>query len=291
MSKIDREFLVPYLRDVCALYMAERKLNEKIATITNEINERSPEYYVEAPEEPKKESLGCLPWGFCIFMIGVPVLALVNDAVPAGVDVLMGIGIIIGVIALIKSIIEALEVSEQNEARRKNYELDLIEYKKEVDRVDKLNKNNKALIPSLKVEKRLYTDELKKVKELREKIYNVNIIPTHYRNIYAAYYLYDFFSKGISDDLDMALNTFVLEQIKEKLDIVIQQQTDIILNQRIAMINQQRALDEQNKHNDYLRKKINRIAKNSEDTNHYLAMIESNTEATAYFAAAKYFKD
>ena len=103
-------------------------------------------------------------------------------------------------------------------------------------------------------------------------------------------YLYDFFSTSRSDDLDMALNTYVLEQIKDKLDEMIEHQREAIINQRMLMVNQQRALEEQRAYHAYMKKRARQIASSLEEQNQYLDMIKCNTAATAYFAAADYLR-
>lgn len=132
--------------------------------------------------------------------------------------------------------------------------------------------------------------ERNKIAKALNEVYAANIIPSHYRDMYAAVYLYDFFSTSRSDDLDMALNTYVLEQIKDKLDVIIEKQHTSILNQRLILANQQRSLEEQRAHNAYMRQKIYQIASSIEEQNQYLAMVESNPAATAYFAAANYLR-
>ena len=133
-------------------------------------------------------------------------------------------------------------------------------------------------------------NELKTVQSIINEVYGANIIPRYYRNKYVAVYLYDFFSTSRSNDLDMALNIFVLEQIKDRLDVIIETQQEQILNQRMIMANQRKSIEEQREHNAHMRKKACRIAADVEEQNQYLAMIESNTAATAYFAAANYLK-
>lgn len=294
MAKVDREFLVPYLRDICALYMAERKLEKIIAKLTKKIEYLSGDIYVNPPKEPVYESTGCFEifgWILGLFMTGGPILCLLSGEDLSGFEALVFVAILVGVGILIFVGSATHEQSKTNKIRQEVYEAALAEYKVDVDNAKQQTSMNHAKVPALQEERQTYIDELKKVNRLLKKVYSANVIPSHYRDVYAAVYLYDFFSTGRSDDLDMALNTFVLEQIKEKLDIIIQQQADIILHQRIMMVTQQKALEEQREHNAYLENKARRIAENMEERNQYLSMIESNTAATAYFAAATYLKN
>ena len=86
----------------------------------------------------------------------------------------------------------------------------------------------------------------------------------------------------------MALNMFVLEEIKEKLDRIIANQKEIILNQYLQLAEQRRSLELQEEHTSMMESKLNQINASNEERNTYLAMIESNTATTAYFATANY---
>lgn len=188
MAKVNREFLVPYLEDVCALYMADLKICAKLFEVRKEI--------------------------------------------------------------LI------LQYGEGIEERKR--------------------------VPNLEKKMARLSIERNKIAETLSKVYAANIIPSYYRDMYAAVYLYDFFSTSRSDDLDMALNTYVLEQTKDKLDVIIEKQHTEILNQRRILAYQQKSLEEQRAHNAYMRQKVYQIASNIEEQNQYLAMVESSAAATAY---------
>ena len=135
-----------------------------------------------------------------------------------------------------------------------------------------------------------WKNELDKISAVIDCAYNVNIIPRHYRDIYTAVYLYDWFSTGMSTDLDHALSMFVLEEIKAKLDIIISKLDDVLINQSHIISNQERAIAQQEADNKRLMNKLNDMQATEEERNCYLNMIESNTRATAYFAAADYIR-
>lgn len=160
----------------------------------------------------------------------------------------------------------------------------------EYESIAEENEKLKQYIPAYEEELAYYKQERRRVKRLLNQVYDVNIIPGRYRDSYVAMYLYDWFGTSQADDLDMALNTLVLEEIKERLDTLISYQSQSILNQRMILANQQRAYNEQQRHNSLMRAEANRIAASNEERNIYLSMIESNTAATAYFAAAEYLK-
>lgn len=108
-------------------------------------------------------------------------------------------------------------------------------YKKHTDAINSMETKIKGL-----------KQELQKASQLLEKAYNVNIIPSHFRNnIYAIYYLNEYI-KTSNESFSSALLHFDLEEIKAKLDTIIQQQREIIVQQ--AMISaQNKQLLQQNK--------------------------------------------
>lgn len=88
--------------------------------------------------------------------------------------------------------------------------------------------------------------EIDKIEALLFDAYSINIIPSKFRNIYAAYFLYDFISTSTAS-LNEALLHCDLDAIQQKLDEVIQQQEEMImelayqnaLNEKIVRQNEQ----------------------------------------------------
>lgn len=88
--------------------------------------------------------------------------------------------------------------------------------------------------------------ELEQIENLLVEAYSINIIPLKFRNIYAAYFLYDYISTSTAT-LNEALLHCDLDTIIQKLDEIIEQQQEIImelaysnaLNQQIIQQNEQ----------------------------------------------------
>ena len=118
--------------------------------------------------------------------------------------------------------------------------------------------------------------------------YGVNIIPNKYRDIYVAYYLYDYFSSSRETDLDKILQTMLLDQIVERLDRIIDQQEEIILNQRMAMALQEKQSEQLQQNHRAQLQAIARVEQNQQLQNDYLAMIDTNTRITNFFVTADY---
>lgn len=71
-------------------------------------------------------------------------------------------------------------------------------------------------------------EELKKTEEMRSEAYSLNIIPSKFRDIYGAYFLYDFISTSTAS-LDSAFLHYDLDAIQQQLEKIISQQEEIIL--------------------------------------------------------------
>ena len=292
MAKYNREFLVPYLQNVCALHLAYRKLDQKIHDLVyNDIP------YLKRgkanPKPAKPQELDTISAGgyFSIvigaFLLLVSLVSFLNDSSADASDFISFTFLVIVLALMIYLPIHSIK------GRKKQNAYILYQYQQamtEFEKVAEYNEKLREYVPVYEEHLEFYKKERDNIDVLLDKVYAVNVIPSRYRNIYAAVYLYDWFSTSRANDLDMALNMFVLEEIKEKLDTIITRQSESILNQRLILANQQRSLELQQRHSNMMRAKLNQIAASNEERNTYLSMIESNTAATAYFAAADYIR-
>ncbi len=127
------------------------------------------------------------------------------------------------------------------------------------------------------------TFALNSANKLLQKSYNANIIPITFRNIYAVYYLCKFVcTSGAS--LETAMLHYDLNEIKKKLDTIIEQQQEIILRQAV-IVSQSRQLMEDN------RVKLERLASiehNTREAAQYAEIAAINAETCAWFARASW---
>ena len=289
--KINRDYLIPYLNDICSLHLAVKKLEKLEAGCWHE-SRRIRANAEESVPVPKLESVSNNGTGGCAFnCLGglVAFMAFPLFFASLGADspwmLLLPLGVAIAGVLIVQfgknmDFHETYELQKRNEKKQ-------LQYQQQVE-VAKLSVEED--VQRLREKELFYKDEIDRVNGILESIYGLNIIPRTYRNIYAAFYLRDWFATGISDDLDMALNTFVLEEIKERLDRIISNQEMMILNQRIMIANQNKSIEQQERHNQVLRSKLDRIQASNEERNMYLGMIEANTRADAFFSAATYLK-
>lgn len=287
MARYNREFLVPYLNDVLSVELFLAKMQKRLNQINSEIARNK-----AVINKYKKPELGKAPdvWpeakyiggGCCLFgglLIGVLALAFQIFAIITGV--LLAAGILL----IIEGHSER-ETEREYEETRREYEVQLAAY----DNHQEARNEAYSMLKDYEKQQKALSDEIYKLTNLRNELYNVNVIPKRYRDLYTVLYLFDWFSTSAADDLDHALSMFVLEEIRDSLDTMIQNQATMILNQRIMIAKQQESVDQLNRHNQIMRDKLNRLQATEEERLRYEKMIESNTAMNAYFAAANYLK-
>ena len=176
-------------------------------------------------------------WGCCIGIVVIELIIgkLLNWIFDTEWDFIIGCIVAAIVLSIIISLGSLLsDVGEINKHNREAA-MDEIRVANELEEKERLN----SCLPSLK-------NEIHKVEALLTDAYSINIIPSKFRNIYAAYFLYDFISTSTAS-LNEALLHCDLDTIQQKFDEVIQQQEAMImelayqnaLNEKIVRQNEQ----------------------------------------------------
>lgn len=285
MARYNREFLVPYLQNICALHMADMRMGQRCEYLHSTAQGYRRGEYNPKPEYPDHQSIGVgtvVLLGLGVFFL-YPLITLSADDAPAG---LVAVYFILSAVFLGFGIWNIISVRSSNRAAECEYSEKMYVYEQK-------KKHNSDLMKkagSVEGELRGWTKERDRIQNLLQKAYGANVIPNQYRNIYAAIYLYEWFRSSGADDLEHALSMFVLEEIKDRLDTVIRNQSDVILNQQIMIANQYKSLEQQQNLESTMRAKLDSIEANQEQQLCYTRMIESNTATTAYFAASEYIR-
>lgn len=301
MAKYGREFLVPYLQDICALHYAELEVSRKMDEIRNRILQMKHGQRMEPPEKPVYEEewdlLSKVFAGIGIFLMVVPpVLAACGLLLGNLMHGQLGLAIVLTIIMvpigwflchIISASVKA--VKEDNEVLHDRYIADMAVYQREKDGVEQEAGKENFQIAELEEKQNFYTAESKKISGLLEKAYSIAILPMQHRNIYAAVYLYEYFRNNSADDLDQVLNTYAQEESKDKLEVIIEDQRMSGLQQRMLLAKQQISAEELCEYDGSMRTKICQITSSLEEEQ-YLRMLECNTAITAYFASADYLR-
>jgi hypothetical protein len=142
-----------------------------------------------------------------------------------------------------------------------------------------------ARVPQLRERIALYEAKLKKLDALIERGYAADVVPSHCRNVYAAWYLAErVASNSGTNDVDDVLWTFSFESAKMQLDATISQQEARVVGVQVPRARQAVAL----KGEDGLRREaLDRVARTGatgEERERYLAMEKFGVNATLWMA-------
>ena len=109
-----------------------------------------------------------------------------------------------------------------------------------------------------------------------------------YRNIFASVYLYEWICTSRSDDLNQVLQSFSLEEQKEKLVHIVATQSGAILLHTKSVADQYKTFVAQKQQEVVLRARLEELGLSGQAYEMYRSFLEVNLDATAYFASAAY---
>uniref|UniRef100_UPI004025D82E hypothetical protein n=1 Tax=Gemmiger formicilis TaxID=745368 RepID=UPI004025D82E len=291
MAQYNHEVLVNYLRDVYSMELLVRKIQENIYSTRKDIQHEqaivakaeSTPIPTENELSPKKDISSYLIAGFITLFISLGFFTLPTVGALSG---LLGISVSIAIFFWAGSVSSDNTESQEIERRiiKESFQNDIEEY----ENLLALANSYRAILPSQINDYNTTVSHLQEAKEKLQQVYSVNIIPNKYRTIYVAYYLYDYISSCRETDVDRVLQTMLLEQIIAKLDKIIAQQEEIILNQRMQLAKQDYLIAQSKQQHTEQMKILYGLEKNQQIQNDYLAMTEANTRITNYFVTADY---
>lgn len=289
MARYDRRILVPYLKDVCVVELLCRKLSNEVDVIKRSADRAQQQvreiYNIKAPYEPVRTDYKTTGFSWVSFLIGlVGAATLFAPNLP-----LFFIFLCVAECALFMywAFAGISSAEDQYEAAMREYQQQKWQYDKQLAQ----KRTYEEKYYALKKECQAMQQEYHNAEMLKTQLYGVNIIPSRYRTVHAAYYLYDYFSTCQENDLDKIIQTMLLDEIVQRLDRVIEQQSEILLNQRRQLALQQQTLEAANENHRQQMLALARQEQNQELQTEYLAMIEGNTRANAYFAAATWLQN
>ena len=179
----------------------------------------------------------------------------------------------------------AFDRSENEEAIKKAEEFNESEYVKRI-----ANQNEAEKLKSdWEVRFTFLQKEYEKVNALLKANYDLNIIPSQYRNIASIYYIYDYMSTSNASLEETLIHEHMengIQRILEKLDYIIEQNYELIMqNRRIEATNQQILQT-----NQQMLKQLEAVEEQTYIATQYAELSANYNEATAYFSLANYLK-
>lgn len=129
--------------------------------------------------------------------------------------------------------------------------------------------------------------EYSKVNNLLAEAYSFNILPNQYRHLASVYYIYDYMSSSHASLEDTLIHEHMengIQRILKKLDTIIAQNEEIILQ------NRQREIADQGRTRQIL-DSLNRMEGYGRDAAYNSRLAANYAEANAYFSLATYLKN
>lgn len=289
MAKYDRRLLVPYLRDVCSVELLLYKLEKE-----KEKNQKrmwSEKWRLEKDQRPAEIEAYSLKAcnQFIAYSIGLSMPYIFCILFYDGFMQNKLLYFILGSCCVVAGFFLVCAWDEWKNYRKRfwkiaeNHTLISAYESRQDDRNKIKNRMDYWQVQVNDVEKRI-----KEVETLRKEVYDSNIIPKQYRNIYATHFLYEYFSTSQESDLDKIIQLFVLEEIKAKLDQIIEQQTEMLLNQRCMLAKQEYANKIARENHEQNMRQIAMLNQNVAHQGRYLEMINTHLMVSNYFAYHEY---
>lgn len=278
-DEYNRTALKLHLSDLRAMEYAKNKLGQKICDLDYRINSLG--YSGRQTYVPESMDFGGI-FGLLVFAVIAAIAGNLLSVVENWMfetSVLKVIGYIVAAIFAVIAITHLILTVVDN--NKKKEEIELINASDDIRVENELRE--KQMLEWVRSEA---YKEFQQAEQLLERIYSVNIVPKQFRDLYAVHYLYDFVTTS-NESLTTALMNYNLEQIKQKLDTIIEQQREIILNQAIQIAQNEKLI----KQNQQQINQLARIEQNTEKAATYSKIAASNAEACAWIGLAQYIKD
>ena len=275
----NRKVLLNYLGNIRTLEFAINKLESDISYIENRIYHLGIQRTIRPVEG--FGGISAIIFLGVVFLVSLLINAGINgDGLMSAFQPVLQPIVILAMIAsvvIIAIVIISNIVDRSRDVRRYNREVAA-----EAERLRYEEEEKNYWIEVLPI----YKDDLNKTKVLRDKAYSIGIIPDKCRNIYGAHFLYDNISTSTISLMD-AIYLFAFDEISRKLDVVIEQQRQIIME--LARSN---ALNEQivNQNKEILRHAI-ATERNTALAAQYSQIAAVNSETVSQIQSYYFFKN
>lgn len=270
----NREVLINYLSNLRTLEVVKSKLNEEKNNLEYRISHLGKGNRVYSRES--------FDWPTFLVIVGFfGVLFLISLWIANGgfFGLFEGLGTLVCVLSLIIGVILCIAYISEYVKADAMYKRKVEEEQKRIHRENQEKRQLLEILPNIE-------NDLNQNEQLLDKAYSINIIPAKYRNIYGAYFLYEYISTS-NATLSEALYQCVLDEISQKLDVVISQQRE-----QIMLLARQNALSEKIiRQNDELLRHAIATENNTALAAQYSEVAAVNTATTSQIQSYYFFKN
>lgn len=138
-----------------------------------------------------------------------------------------------------------------------------------------------------------YEADLDKVEDLLLSFYNMNIVPTEYRNFAAICYIYDYMSSSQASLAEALLHEKLengIQRLEGRLNAILDYLDDVLYETRCIRAENQAAVEQLISQNSQMLKKMEKAAQSTADAAEYARLASNYAHANAYFSLATYLK-
>ena len=218
MAEYNRDFLKLYIRDVYTLHVAEKQRDAKYQETLHKLRAMQNEQEQSHPQKKRNivNVMRIVFIGLALIAFAVLAFMLIGFVISDGPERIMGEKSVLLVLfsAVVFLILASLPFRSVVKQAGKKY----------------LNVQQSQKLIALENEATAALEELQKIRDLLQKLYELNVIPSRYRTLEAAVYLNNVFTGNEDTDVAAALNAFVPEEVKEGLNEIVENHADISMN-------------------------------------------------------------
>lgn len=224
MAKYQRDFLIPYIKDMTALHLALHKLEARLEQL--ERQKCALKKGIHRSVQPQNPCYKLANGGF---LMGLGVFTLISSTwmFVMKLAVLGCFGIVGGLMGVTAGSLLYHRTAQENACQDRNYNLRLMEYRK----LEIKNRQEREAIPGIEAEMAECEAEIRRVQAALQTVHGADIIPEQFRNVSAAIFLHSWFSQGNSSDLDAALSTYALLESGISLEQMIANEGECLLKE------------------------------------------------------------
>lgn len=238
MANYDRRFLIPYLRDLYSmelLLVQQQKEYEKLSTQLQ--SQAALLKHDSQPKAEKKHSpagvvvLWLTAFGLFCSSALCATLAVTRDEQFWAVAIAC---LLLGMLTMV--ILVCNWVSYRKKSRRyKHYRQKLQDYQDLASEREKRSMQFLALQEQLEA----LAQRIREGQQLRQELYAVNVIPSHYRTLPAVRFLFEYFLTSKSENIDAVLQIYAVESLRKSKDQTDERRSTALLLHRTQLAQQQ----------------------------------------------------
>lgn len=280
VAKFDRKILLPYLRDVYSvelLVLKRQKEYQELCSLLNQYEEALQNH--REPEEVSVSVRGVVGW--CIAAGVLCLLAIVSAMLIRYSESFLYLSLLLLPVEAICIAVLLRQIAQyrKDSARYQEYRKKMRQYQSEEHTRELLREQAAEYRKQIAV----FVDQSNVLGSIRHSLYSANVIPAQFRTLSAVRYLFHYFQSSKADDVDVVLQIFSVETLRQNPKPISQKESDQILHQRVLLANQVMGDAVQREYVETQMMEIANRGENVEFRIQYLKMINANQDVSNYF--------